>query len=226
MTGAASGLALSTSSRFVSGETNAGGIRYSHIDQSTAKAIPALNDVDPDAELLKKIAAGDEMAVRELMNRHIDWMLACSYRMLGTREDAEEVAQEAFLRVWKVAGTWEFGRAKFRTWINRVTVNLCYDRLRKKREVATEEAPEQVDESGTPADRLHQNQVAARVRLAIDQLPERQKAAIVLCHHQGLSNGEAADIMDVSVEAIESLLSRGRRKLRQILKPEIENLLA
>ncbi len=185
-----------------------------------------MSKFDPDEDLVERIAGGDEVAVRELMERHVDWIMGCGFRLLGSREDAEEVVQEVFLRVWRAAPKWQPGEAKFRTWMNRVTVNLCFDRLRKKREVVTDDLPEIADERGTPADQLQECQTVSRVQGAIDRLPERQKTAIILCHHQGLSNIEAADLMGVSVEALESLLARGRRKLKALLAPELEQLLA
>ena len=145
--------------------------------------------------------------------------------MLGNQADAEEVAQEVFLRVWKNAKVWKPGKAKFETWMHRVALNLCYDRIRKKREITGEDIPEPIDESPGPGRALHQKQVAARVDKALQALPERQRVAITLCHHQGYTNIEAAEMLDVSVEAIESLLARGRRQLRVSLRAELDHLL-
>ncbi len=179
---------------------------------------------DPDADLIARVAAGDHGAVRELVDRHLPKMIAVARRMLGTQEDAEEVAQEVFLRVWRHAGNWVPGKAEFATWMHRVALNLCYDRLRKKREVAMDVVPECVDGAPTPAQALHDAQVARQVGRAMQELPDRQRSAIVLCHYQNLSNIEAAAIMDISIEALESLLSRGRRGLKARLLAESGDL--
>jgi len=109
--------------------------------------------------------------------------------------------------------------------MHRVALNLCYDRLRKKREVTGEDLPEPVDENAGPAKALQQKELGARIDEALQSLPERQRAAVILCHHQGYSNIEAAGMMDISVEAIESLLARGRRKLKDLLRGEMDDLL-
>src|SRR5262249_20589347 len=129
-----------------------------------------------------------------------------------------DVAQEVFLRVWTHAARWQPGAAKFETWLHRVAINLCYDQLRKKRPANIETIPEPVDPAPGPAGTLFLSQLGAAVDAALNALPERQKEAIVLCHHQGLSNIDAADVMNVSVEALESLLARGRRTLKEKLK--------
>ncbi len=180
---------------------------------------------DPDTDLVAAVAANQPGAARELVDRHLPRMIGLARRVLGNQADAEEVAQEVFLRVWKQAPTWQPGKARFTTWMHRVALNLCYDRLRKKREVIGEDMPEPVDEAPNPGEALHQKQVAARVNDALQMLPERQRVAITLCHHQGQSNGEAAEMMEISVEAIESLLSRGRRKLKELLRSEMNDLI-
>ena len=111
------------------------------------------------------------------------------------------MTQETFLRAWKALPGWE-PRAKFSTWLHRVALNLCYDRLRKRREVTMEHLPERTDPAMTPAELLDQSQRVRAVEDAISHLPERQAAALTLCALQGHSQAEAADIMDVSVEAL------------------------
>ena len=130
-----------------------------------------------------------------------------------------------FLRVWRHAGKWKPGGARFDTWMHRVAMNLCYDRLRRRRETPSDAVPEQVDESPSAFDATHAGDVAVRVEAALMALPERQRAAIALCHYQELSNIEAAEILEVSVDALESLLARGRRALRAALSSEVEELL-
>jgi RNA polymerase sigma-70 factor, ECF subfamily len=180
---------------------------------------------DPDAGLIAGIARGDAESTRVFVARHLNRLLGLAFRLLGNRADAEEVVQDVFMRVWEHAARWEPGRARFDSWMYRVTVNLCYDRLRRRREVPSDELAEMADERPNPAQQLHAAQVADKVRDALSRLPDRQQTAIVLCHHQGMSNIETAEIMGLSVEAVESLLSRGRRKLRTLMKSDAHELM-
>ena len=177
---------------------------------------------DPDEDLLARVAVGDPAAARALVARKLPRLLSLAQRMLGDAAEAEDVAQEAFVRIWKQAAKWKPGRAKFDTWVHRVALNLCYDRLRRRREIATDTPPEQVDTGPAPDRGLQARDTAARVAGALAQLPERQREAIVLCHYQDLGNIEAAAVMGVSVEALESLLGRGRRALRVALADMVE----
>jgi RNA polymerase sigma-70 factor (ECF subfamily) len=172
---------------------------------------------DPDDELLSRIAQGDPAAVRALMGRKLSRINGLAMRMLGDAAEAEDVTQEVFLRAWRQAPKWSPGAARFDTWLHRVALNLCYDRLRRRREIPTETPPEQTDEGPGPDRGLQAADVGARVAAAMARLPDRQREAVVLCHYQELGNIEAAGLMGVSVEALESLLSRGRRALRSAL---------
>jgi RNA polymerase sigma-70 factor (ECF subfamily) len=172
---------------------------------------------DPDETLLPRVAQGDPAAVRALVARKLPRLLSLAGRMLGDRQEAEDVAQDAFLRVWKNAPAWRSGGAKFDTWLHRVALNLCYDRLRRRREMAYAEPPDRADEGPGPDRGLHALDTGRRVEQALQGLPDRQREAIVLCHYQELGNIEAAAVMGVSVEALESLLGRGRRALRAAL---------
>ncbi|WP_374276173.1 RNA polymerase sigma factor [Brevundimonas sp.] len=172
---------------------------------------------DPDGDLVNRVARGDSAAIQALVARKLPRMLNLAQRMLGDPAEAEDVAQEAMLRAWKQAPRWTPGQAKFDTWLHRVGLNLCYDRLRKRREVAVETVPDQIDPGPAPDRGLIAADIGRRVEAALQRLPERQKEAIVLCHYQELGNIDAAQLMDVSVEALESLLGRGRRALRAAL---------
>ncbi|WP_372706260.1 RNA polymerase sigma factor [Brevundimonas sp.] len=172
---------------------------------------------DPDEELVRRVGKGDPAAIQAMVARKLPRMLALAHRMLGDAVEAEDVAQEAMLRAWRQAPGWVSGRARFDTWLHRVGLNLCYDQLRRRREIPTETPPDRVWDGPAPDRGLIAAGIGDAVNAALARLPERQRAAIVLCHYQELSNIEAAGLLDVSVEALESLLSRGRRALRLAL---------
>lgn len=163
------------------------------------------------------MALGDAAAVRALVNRKLPRLLALAARMLGEAAEAEDVAQDVFLRVWRQAPKWRPGAARFDTWLYRVALNLCYDRLRRRREQPMAEPPDRPDEGPAPDRGLQATDAGRQVSRALQALPDRQREAIVLCHYQELGNIEAAAVMGVSVEALESLLGRGRRALRAAL---------
>jgi len=181
-----------------------------------------LGDTDPDEALVARVAEGDPAAVRALVARKLPRLMSLGVRMLGEAAEAEDMAQEAFLRVWKQAPKWQPDKAKFDTWLHRVALNLCYDRLRRRRGVLTEEPPEQPDPAPSAEKGLLAQETGRRVAEAVRRLPDRQREAIVLCHYQELGNIEAAAVMGVSVEALESLLGRGRRALRAALADMVE----
>lgn len=177
---------------------------------------------DPDEALLARVAAGEPAAVRALVARKLPRLLSLAQRMLGESAEAEDVAQETFVKAWKQAGAWRPGGARFDTWLHRVALNLCYDRLRRRREVTMDTPPERPDDGPGPDRGLEAVDTGKRVAAAMAALPDRQREAVTLCHYQELSNIEAAQLMGVSVEALESLLSRGRRALRAALSDMVE----
>ena len=172
---------------------------------------------DQDAAWIRRIVAGDASAARQLVEQKLPRLHALASRMLGDVIEAEDVVQECFVRLWRQAPTWQGGTARVDTWLHRVTLNLCYDRLRRRREVVVAEVPETADPAPGPEAVLDEVEQSQRVSDALQQLPVRQREAIVLQYYQGMSNLDAAAVMDVSVEAFESLLSRARRCLRTIL---------
>ena len=175
---------------------------------------------DPDLALLARVGRGESEAARAMVARKLPRLLALATRMLGDPAEAEDVAQESFVRLWRQASRWRAGGARFDTWLHRVALNLCYDRLRRRREIAVETVPDRPDPRPAPAAGLDQADMAARVAAALQALPDRQREAIVLQYYQGLSNIEAAAAMKVSIEALESLLSRARRRLRTLLEED------
>ena len=183
-----------------------------------------MSERDPDAELIAGVGRQERSAVRTLVARKLPRLLALATRMLGDRMEAEDVAQEAFMRIWKQAPRWREGEARFDTWLHRVALNLCYDRLRGRREEPVEELPDPADPAAAPdaqlEAQLEAQSRAARVRAALAALPARQREALVLSYYQELSNIEAAPLMGITVEALESLLARARRNLRAQLAGE------
>ncbi|WP_374571663.1 RNA polymerase sigma factor [Phenylobacterium sp.] len=172
---------------------------------------------DPDEALVARVGKGEPDAVRALMARKLPRLMSLAQRMLGDAAEAEDVVQETFVRAWRQAPNWKPGAARFDTWLHRVALNLCYDRLRRRREVATDDPPERPDEGPAPDRGLEAQDVGRRVAEAMARLPDRQREAITLCHYQEMTNIEAAALMGVSVDALESLLARGRRGLRAAL---------
>ncbi|HTI67225.1 MAG TPA: RNA polymerase sigma factor [Caulobacteraceae bacterium] len=172
---------------------------------------------DPDQELVARVARGEPAAVQALVARKLPRILALARRMLADAGEAEDVAQEVFVRAWKQAPRWTSGAGRFDTWMHRVALNLCYDRLRRRRETPMADPPDRADPGAGAEQGLQDADLARQVEAAVAALPERQREAVVLCHYQALTNIEAAALMGVSVEALESLLSRGRRALRGAL---------
>lgn len=173
-----------------------------------------------DEELLVAYAAGDPAAARALTLRLTPRVLGYAARLLGDRAEAEDVAQEALLRLWRMAPGWRTGEAQVSTWLYRVVTNLCTDRQRRRiRRAATalDDAPDVADAApGVEAGMIETDRMAA-LDAALDALPERQRQAVVLRHLEGLSNPEIAAIMEIGVEAVESLTARGKRALAAAL---------
>jgi RNA polymerase sigma-70 factor, ECF subfamily len=180
---------------------------------------------ESDDDLVARVARADHDACRQLVDRHLRRVVGFATRVLGNSQEAEDVAQEVFTRVWMHAGSWTPGRARFTTWLFRVALNLCRDRL-GRREVPLDDAFDPPDPTPTAAERFEEADMRRLVTQAVGALPERQRTALALCHYQGLSNIEAAEVMELSIEALESLLARARRTLRERLRPLAPELLA
>jgi len=176
-----------------------------------------LSGSDPDDALLARIGQGDDAATRIIANAKLPRVLALARRMLGDAGEAEDVAQETFLRVWRHAGRWRPGMARFDTWLHTVTLNLCRDRLRRRRETTMDMPPDVTDPAMPQDEAMDEAAQSRRVAAAVAALPERQREAILLVHYQDMGNIAAAQALDISVDALESLLARGRRSLRNSL---------
>ncbi len=186
-------------------------------------ALDAMNDVSDDA-LMVLYANGDTQAARALTYRHAPRVLALSRRLLQNTAEAEDVSQDAMLRLWKVAPEWRQGEAKVSTWLYRVTSNLCIDRLRKKRGTHLDDIPELADDKPSVESLMVMGERATALQTAMAQLPVRQKLAVTLRHIEELPNPEIAKIMDISVDAVESLTARGKRTLAGLLVGQKEKL--
>ena len=172
---------------------------------------------------MSRVQHRDRDAFAVLVTRHLDGIHAFNYRMTRNADDAADLAQETFLRVWNSAATWRpnrpgGGTIKFTTWLHRIARNLCIDAHRRHRETHEADA-DLVAEDGTAPENAS---TTSRLRRALDQaikdLPERQRTALVLCHRDGMTNRDAAAVLAVSVDALESLLARARRTLRLRLR--------
>lgn len=178
----------------------------------------------PEEALLRLYANGDSLAARELARRFLPRMLAYGRRMLGDGDEAEDVAQEAMLRLWRIAPDWRSGEAQVSTWLWRVVANLCTDRLRRRRGVALDAVAEPEDDAPSAYSAMVNADRAAALEGALAALPERQRQAVVLRHLEGLPNPEIAQIMGIGVEAVESLTARGKRALAARLSGQRETL--
>jgi RNA polymerase sigma-70 factor (ECF subfamily) len=181
--------------------------------------------LDPHAQLLKRAAKGDRAAAGALVAAVSPRLWRLAWRMLRDQTEAEDVVQEALIRLWSRLARWRFGEARVETWLYRVTTNLCLDRLRKSgRFVDEDAAPEGADPSACAETVLIAEEARTLVDAAITALPDRQRAAILLSHFEGLAAAQVGEVLDCSVEAVESLLSRARRALRASLEPQREAL--
>jgi RNA polymerase sigma-70 factor, ECF subfamily len=175
---------------------------------------------DPDAALIRRIAEGDHAAASTFVTHKLHRVLALAHRVCGDASEAEDIAQDVFIRVWKYADSWKKDDAKVDTWLHRIVLNVCHDRLsasHRRHEVGGMELDMETDPGPTPEDALVGQSTRDRVQQALQALPVRQREALVLTYYQDLSNVEAAAAMQLSVDAVESLLARARRALKQRL---------
>ena len=177
-----------------------------------------------DDVLVRRIAEGDRRAWTALVDRHAPPLHCFAWRMLGDQAEAEDVVQDAMMRLLHKVARWEPGQATLRTWLYRVTTNLCIDRRRRKRSESLDGRPDVADP--VTGERLAARlDVTNKVKAAMADLPPRQRVAVTLVHYEGFTQIEAAELINVSVDAFESLLARGRRGLRVRLAHVAEDLL-
>ncbi|MDA0789078.1 MAG: sigma-70 family RNA polymerase sigma factor [Proteobacteria bacterium] len=171
-----------------------------------------------EAALIARVRAGDEAAYRTLLDRHLGPVTAYVRRMMMSAPEADDIVQETFIRLWTQAQRYDPAAAKLSTWLHNIAHHLVIDHFRKHGRVVTGVADDDVvAEDISLSDQIVHREQHDQMSRCLMALPERQRSAIVMCHYQGMSNRDAAVILDVSVEALESLMARGRRKLRQLL---------
>lgn len=185
--------------------------------------LDSLTDVSDDA-LMVLYANGDAQAAQSLAFRHVPRVLALASRLLRDVAEAEDVTQEALLRLWKIAPNWRQGEAQVSTWLYRVTSNLCTDRLRKKTPEPLPDDYEYADDVAGIDDTLIAQDRTKALQEAMTKLPERQRIAVALRHLEDLDNPDIADVLECSIEAVESLIARGKRNLTKLLVSQQDTL--
>ncbi len=176
-----------------------------------------LEDPRDDEQLITEVARGDTTALTVLIRRHQSRILSFAYRMLGDWDQAEDVAQEVFIRIYRSAGRYH-GKSRFTTWLYRVVVNLCLDHRRRQRpSVPIEDLDSTIESTRTP-DPLVQDETAVAIRQAISELNERQRTVILLHRFEGQTHAQISEITGWSQSAVESLLVRAYDSLRKKLK--------
>lgn len=178
---------------------------------------PATPQSADDDTLMARIAVRDAEAFRVVVDKHAGKAHRIAWRMLGDPIEAEDVAQEAMLKLWEQADRWQAGSAGVGAWLNRVATNLCLDRLRRRRFASNEDVPERVDETPLADARMDSEWMRRRAMQAVQSLPDRQRAAIVLTYYEDCSNLAAAKILGLNIKAFESLLLRARQALKAAL---------
>jgi len=173
---------------------------------------------DPDSDLIPDLLAGDERALRTLMDRRLASVHRLAYRLLGDEFDAEDVCQDTFLKFWRAAPGWRTGDARILTWLCRVATNGCYDRLRKSKPDLPGDMSEQVDRRDGADMRLESRQRWDALQTAMMDLPERQRAALSLRYDDAVSQKDAAQILGIGEKAYEALLVRGRKALKALMQ--------
>ncbi|HEV3243625.1 MAG TPA: sigma-70 family RNA polymerase sigma factor [Chthoniobacterales bacterium] len=183
-----------------------------------------------DVRLMRLVAGGDTTAFEQLIERHQALVAGTVARMLGSNSEVEDISQQVFIRVWKSAGRY-VARAKFTTWLLKITRNLVFNEMRRAKrhphlpmqiEPEADEIPLKDEATATPDATLLQVELQGAIEKAITLLPETQRMALVLRRYEELSYEEIADVLDLSVPAVKSLLFRARTELRERLRDYLE----
>ncbi len=171
-------------------------------------------EAETDNATMRRIAAKDALAFRMIVEQESPILYRVAYRMLNNPAAAEDVAQEALLRLWTGAARWTGVGPGISAWLRRVATNICLDQLRHKRFSSDEDVPERIDDAPLADAVIDEQRVRSGLMAALDALGERQRAAIVLTYYEALPNAEAAEAMDMNIKAFESLLVRARHALK------------
>ncbi|MGE5517208.1 MAG: sigma-70 family RNA polymerase sigma factor [Bacteroidota bacterium] len=176
-------------------------------------------DVEADDDtLLERMKADDADAYRILVERHVDRAYALALRTLRNPTDAEDVAQDALIKAWTHRHSWQAGKAKFSTWLYRVVFNRCIDLKRMPSNSCIDDVSEPEDDTPDSVDTIQRRQVFDRLGDALSTMPEQQRAALTLAYFDEMGNAEIAAVLGTTVQAVESLLKRGRQGLRERLR--------
>ena len=175
-----------------------------------------------DEDLMARVAVGDRLAFDALVKRHLNRVYSIARCMVKAQADAEDVAQDVLTRLWVYGPRWKEDKAAFTTWLYRIVVNCCNDHLRKhKQDRNKAEMPEDLESKEPDSEAAYvTRQQNEKVRAALASLPERQRIAVTLCYFQGLTNVQAAAAMDVHIKALEGLLVRARKSMKEMLEEE------
>ena len=189
---------------------------------SQAVNISVMPDEISDPQLLHLIQDGDKSTFTELVNRHANRFYRIAFRFLNSRDNAEDIVQAAFLKLWNNTGLWKSNfDAKFTTWFSKIVINLCLDLKKKNKNILEIDENEIAGNDETPYETISKRQNQEMLDMYLDELPDRQQTAINLCFYEGFSNKEAAEIMEINIKALESLLMRAKSNLRvKLLKEE------
>jgi len=194
-------------------------ILQNRAEYSTAEFMSEEKSKLDDEHLLKLIIAGDHSAFSELVIRHTKKYYSIAYRVLFSRDDSEDVVQEAFLKIWKNPENWESSRnVKFTTWFYRVVINLCLDYKKKNKFDTSNNYNEIESHSNTQDGIIEMKERQKMLDKYLLQLPERQQIALNLCFYESVSNKEAAEIMDINLKALQSLIMRAKTNLKEKLQ--------
>jgi RNA polymerase sigma-70 factor (ECF subfamily) len=200
------------------------------MSRDTPTAAGRSDDDAEDVQLMRLVGRGDTAAFEELIGRHQSLVIGTIARMLGSNSDVEDIAQQVFIRVWKSAGRY-VARAKFTTWLLKITRNLVFNELRRTKrhaqvsiqiEPGAEEIPLRDEAARAPDVSLLEAELQQAIEQAIMQLPESQRMALVLRRYQDMSYEQIAEVLDLSVPAVKSVLFRARTELRERLRGYLE----
>lgn len=176
------------------------------------------DDPRSDEELMSAVGHGDVKAFAKIVERHLRPIFRLCARLLNDRHEAEDLAQESFARLWQCAPNWRGCGGGVPAWLHRVATNLCFDRLRRPREIVMDTLPDMMDQTRSVVDRIQADELQAGLQHCLADLPDRHRAALLLSYYEGHSNALAAQIMDMNIKAFESLLLRARRRMSDELE--------